>query len=566
MEARHPRLVHPRHRFPRDATCWWTSPGSAQGRKRSPSVWNGGQTQATSGDRGWWEDFTSVKSAGEYYLFDPENNLRSARFRIADDVYRPVLRVAVKMFFYNRSGIEKKPPAADARWADAASCLAAGQDAAARSVLEKDNPATARDVQGGWFDAGDTNKYVTFAAGSVHQLLSAYDERPAIWGDDFGIPESGNGVADLLNEVLWEIAWLKRMQENDGSLLLKVGTLDHADASLPSSDTRARFYVPACSSSTIAGAGMFAHMALTLKELGGREDEVADLRNRAMSAWNWYKTHEKRADCDSQEVKAGDADWSISDQNREAVFAAVYLFELTGSSEFNEFIKQNYTATRPWYDNGWSRYNPSQGDALLQYAHLPGADAAVRKEILQKEITESQTQSDIYGFSANQDLYRAFITDATYHRGTNQVRANQGSTNWDMIQYGLSEDLTGFRRRAEGVIHYFHGVNPMGMVYLSNMKDYESERSVSEIFHTWFNHGTRWDSAISSAVGPAPGYLVGGPDKSFAGSLSWIRNEPVQKCYHDWNTGWPENSWKITEPAIYFQSAYVKLLSKLLPD
>jgi hypothetical protein len=47
-------------------------------------------------------------------------------------------------------------------------------------------------MRGGWFDAGDTNKYVTFAEDPVHQLLHAYSQNPDVWTDNFNIPESGN--------------------------------------------------------------------------------------------------------------------------------------------------------------------------------------------------------------------------------------------------------------------------------------------------------------------------------------------------------------------------------------
>lgn len=50
-------------------------------------------------------------------------------------------------------------------------------------------------------------------------LLHAYSENPAAWGDDFGIPESNNGVADILDEIKWGLDWLTRMQNADGSVL-----------------------------------------------------------------------------------------------------------------------------------------------------------------------------------------------------------------------------------------------------------------------------------------------------------------------------------------------------------
>src|SRR5208282_3751653 len=107
---------------------------------------------------------------------------------------------------------------------------------------------------GGWFDAGDTDKYVTFAAQPVHQLLTAYERHPAVFGDDTGVPESGNGVPDVVDEVKWEIDWLKKMQFDDGSVALKLGETVAVPASPPSSDSQPRFYVPACTSATIAAA------------------------------------------------------------------------------------------------------------------------------------------------------------------------------------------------------------------------------------------------------------------------------------------------------------------------
>ncbi|MEL6659117.1 MAG: cellulase N-terminal Ig-like domain-containing protein, partial [Bacteroidota bacterium] len=44
----------------------------------SPQTFNGGQTDASSGDRGWWFDFSSVSTPGSYYVYDPINDERSA--------------------------------------------------------------------------------------------------------------------------------------------------------------------------------------------------------------------------------------------------------------------------------------------------------------------------------------------------------------------------------------------------------------------------------------------------------------------------------------------------------
>jgi len=44
--------------------------------------------------------------------------------------------------------------------------------------------------------------------------------------------------------------------------------------------------------------------------------------------------------------------------------------------------------------------------------------------------------------------------------------------------------------------------------------------------------------------------------------------QPVLKAYKEFNSGWPANSWVVSETAIYTQADYIRLLSKftcLLP-
>ncbi|NEQ55670.1 MAG: hypothetical protein F6K11_37100 [Leptolyngbya sp. SIO3F4] len=177
----------------------------------TPVKWGNGAVHLQSGERAWWLDFSEVKEPGTYILVREDDETQSAEFEIRGDVYRDVLIAATRMFFYQRSGFAKEEPFADARWTDAAAYIGPGQDANARFVNDKQNPSLERDMRGGWFDAGDTNKYVTFALQPVHQLLSAYGQNPKIWTDDFNIPESGNGIPDLLDEIKFELDWLKRM-------------------------------------------------------------------------------------------------------------------------------------------------------------------------------------------------------------------------------------------------------------------------------------------------------------------------------------------------------------------
>ena len=534
------------------------------------SPWMHGTTQASSGDHGWWFDFSSVNTPGTYFVDDPERNLRSATFRIDQHVYANILKAATRMYFYQRSGFAKQQPYAAACWTDTPAYIGPDQDLQARDITDRNNRSKAKDLSGGWFDAGDTNKYVTFAAQAVHQLLTAYQENPAAFTDDFGIPESGNGIPDVLDEVKWETDWLKKMQYPDGSPALKVGEIVYVSAAPPSSDRSARYYIPSCTSATIAASGMFAHAAYVFGRIGALSREASELQTRALHAWNNYqKITPKQTHCDSGEVHAGNADWSEADQNASAVVAAIYLFAVTGNNLYDNYVKAHYKELKPYSDMGWSRYNPDQGEALLFYTTLPHADPELKKTLLADKLRDVKAGNQIYGFNPDDDLYRAFLHDPQYHWGSNNPRAQYGNTNMDVVTYDLDPgNDASYQTRALEILHYFHGVNPFAMVYLSNMYSYGATRSANEIYHSWFWHGTRWSDSLTSECGPAPGYVPGGPN-AFAGrdvphTLVPPTGQPPQKSYRDWNVGWPEASWVVAEPGIYYQSGYVKLLSKFV--
>jgi hypothetical protein len=536
--------------------------------------WNQGKVQASSGDNGWWFDFSSVTAAGKYFVYDVANNVRSATFDIEAHVYRKLLKTALRTFFYQRSGFAKRTPHAEACWVDDAAYLGPNQDSQARDVTDKTNGSKVRDLSGGWFDAGDTNKYVTFAATPVHQLLMAYRNAPGAFTDDFNIPESGNGIPDLIDELQWETDWLAKMQNPDGSAALKVGAVIHTSASPPSSDATPHYYIPTCTSSTIALSGMLAHAAHVYGTFPSLEAKAATLKARAISAWNNYQGQPvKQTSCDTGEVKAGIADWSVADQSAAAVVASIYLYAITGEATYHDYLKANYQATRPYHDYGWTRYASEQGEALLFYTRLPNADATLKAKLIEDKRRDIDAASQVYGFAPNDDLYRAFMHEGQYHWGSNQPRANYGNTNNDVLIYGLAgANAQNYRTRALEVLHYFHGVNPLGMVYLTNMQSQGATRSANEIFHLWYAAGSTWSNAISSPCGPAPGYVPGGPNANAArdgvpAQLTPPIGQPLQKSYRDWNVGYNpvlgmnESSWTITEPAIYYQAAYVKLLS-----
>lgn len=523
--------------------------------------WNGGAVDAQSGDRGAWFDFSGVTTPGTYVVVDPASGASSDRFVIADDVYDDLLDQALLVFWRNRGNVAHVEATAGP-WASPVTLTGPGQDTEARWV-DDPRPDTARDLSGGWYDAGDTNKYVTFASAPVHQLLAAYRSAPDVFDDELGIPESGNGVPDVLDEVRVELEWVERMANADGSVLLKVGFRGYAGGTpILADDTRPRFYEEACSSSTIAAAGMFAHAAVVFADIDSAW--TAQLEDRATSAWQHFIAGPIETECDPQIVNAGDADMSAAQQIGEAVTAAVYLFDLTGDPRFSAYVDDHLDETQPWTDGGFGRYDPEQTEALVHYRSLPDADPATVARI-ERRAAGVAGFADMYGAS-DRSLYRSFLPDDQYHWGSNMVNANTGVANLLLGELGVADDASR-RARAEAHLANLHGVNPLGLVYLSTMEEFGAERSASELYHFAFGDGTPYDrigrdGEDLGGIGPAPGYVVGGPNKDYSGPAPALQGLPPAASYLDWNDS-DEASWEISEPAIYYQSAYVRLLAGL---
>lgn len=542
------------------------------------SIWNSGATHTQSGDKGWWFDFSSLTTSGSYYIFDVAQNKGSYRFEIGTNAYSEVLKHAVRVFYYQRINFAKAVPYADARWADGAAFGGANQDHAARSRYDKTNPATAKDLHGGWMDAGDYNKYTSFTFAPLCTMLEVFRLYPSIFADNYGIPESGNGIPDLMDEIKWELDWLKRMQDASGTggLYLKVGVDNYNAASPPSADANPRYYLGECTSATLTGAAVFALASIAYRQIGtpAMITYADDLLARAQSAWTRALTTTSnftsfQTSCDDQDIKAGDADMSIAEQKDRAITAAAYLYEATGLATYKTVFENMYTQAQPYSVWWWGPYYTAVQRALLRYAGLPGVTATVSNNIRSMKSGQDGVVS-INHYNSSTDLYRAYLPDDQYHWGNSQVKADAGVHNWDYVSFNINTpNQSLYKEVAEQYLHWFHGVNPMGKVLLSNMYAYGGDDCANEIYHSWFANGTVWDNAISSTKGPAPAYVQGGPNKNYAiAAVTPPYNQPPQKAYKDWNTVWngtfSEDSWEITEPAIYYQASYISLLARVM--
>lgn len=554
-----------------------------------PVQWKGGQVHQQSGDRAYHLDFSEVRQGGVYYVLDAESSVRSALFRISNDVYRDVLKHAVRTFFYQRAGFAKEAKYAGAAWEDGASHVRPGQDKDARLYSATNDASTARDVSGGWYDAGDYNKYTPWTADYVVTLLRAYEENPGVFGDDYGLPESGNGVSDLLDEVRFGLEHLIRLQNEDGSVL-SIVDLDHG--SPPSEADGPSRYGPPSTNATVRAGTAYAIGARIFADVD--EDFASDLEERAESAWEWASENPEVIfynNDGTNNLGAGqqELDWSgnpagiVLYKNN----LAMELYRLTGDKSYLDFLEQNYDVKKTgtnnaaynglnYYVAGWEQ---QFHDTYLLLAKTEGVSSNVSQTILERYVSALGSDDNFGMLAGNPDPYLAFVADYTW--GSNAHKSRTGLVFYSALTYDLDPDFKAeARRAAERYIHYIHGVNPLGLVYLSNMGESGAEKSVTQFYHSWFGEGTPWDEVGVSEFGPPPGFLAGGPNPSYdwdgccetnscgtscgAAPPSPPAGQPAMKSYAQFNDGWPLNSWAVTENSNGYQVEYIRLLSKFV--
>ncbi len=553
----------------------------------SPMVWNSGNTDASSGDKAWWFDFSSVTTPGKYYVLDTENNTRSFEFEIAHDVYNEVLKHAVRTFFYQRVGFPKEAQYAGAGWADGASHIGNLQDKNCRLFSNPNSASTEMDVSGGWYDAGDYNKYTNWTANYVTEMMKAYLENPGAWGDDYNIPESGNGIPDLIDEAKWGVDHLLRLQKEDGSVL---SIVDESHASPPSSATGQSLYGPPSTSATLNTAAALAISSKVFKMLG-MTDYSTELEAKAIHAWEWAEANpdvlfrNNDPDYDSEGIGAGQQEEDDYQRSMTKLEAACFLFDVTKDGEYKNYFDANYTDSHLIQWNFAYPFEAANQEVLLYYTLIPEATSSVADNIL--AVYENAMINGSENFPAyyeHKDPYLAHLQDYTW--GSNAVKSHQGNMFFNLISFDVDTSVeTDAHDAAQNYIHYLHGVNPLNMTYLSNMYEYGGDNCVNEFYHTWFYDGSaKWDRVGESTYGPPPGFLTGGPNPSYdrdgccpdgCGSaennavcnsedLVPPLDQPSQKSYKDFNTSWPLNSWSVTENSCGYQVSYIRLLSKFV--
>ncbi len=268
-------------------------------------------------------DFSSWQISGSYYVA-VEGIGRSEEFRISDSTMAEAFYVHARGLFHQRCGIAKEEPYThwslkkchpfcyrgtfpphDGHYGKSKdnSRPYGFRDSEGNSIsvshfkLIKENaptPPEKLELCGGWHDAADWDRR-PHHLGIVGDLAAVYLLKPQNYIDgQLNIPESGNGIPDILDEALWGIDYLRKSQLPDGGVGTWIETTRHPGyPELSSADTLVYYISCATRNSTLEYAAYAAELALALKKSGA--DTLAELfRDSATQAWD-YAQDEKNA-------------------------------------------------------------------------------------------------------------------------------------------------------------------------------------------------------------------------------------------------------------------------------
>lgn len=503
-----------------------------QGEQKASGLTTPRGVDASSGQNVHSIDFSGFRTPGEGYTLTADGET-SRPFDLAEDLYDDLGADALKFYYTQRSGIE------------ILDSLRPGYGRPAGHVGQAPNQGDTRvpcqpgvcdytlDVSGGWYDAGDHGKYVVNGGISVHQVMAAYERDKSAHADGaLKIPESGNGVPDVLDEARWELEFLLSMQVPDGEQYAGMAHHKIHDAAwtglpmLPHLDPQPRELHPPTTAATLNLAAVAAQAA----RLFAPYDPAfaAKSLKAARAAWAAAKANPARY-ADPSDANGG-GPYDDTDVSDEFYWASAELFISTGAKEFREFVLASPHHTGDiWRERGFDWGHTAQL-GRLQLATVPNAlpdRARVRESVVEG--------ADRYLATMKAHPYGVPYNPGDYDWGSSHLVLN------NMVVMAAAFDLTGQEKYRAGVregMDYVLGRNALNQSYVTGYGEVASK-----------NQHSRWYARQldPSLPNPPRGTLAGGPNSSIQDPVAQrlLRGCKPQFCYIDDIESWSTNELTI---------------------
>ena len=472
----------------------------------------GEKPNSSAGETNFYGDFSEVTEPGSYYIRC--GNLKdSYTFNISDNIYKNLIDDAVRMMYLQRCGVVIE----DSEFGHSA-CHTS------RATIYGTNETI--DVSGGWHDAGDYGRYVVPAAKTIADLLYAYDANPEIFGDDLNIPESGNGVPDILDETRYGLTWMLKMQANSGGVYHKVTCQNFPGYIMPEDEVDQLIVTPV---STTATADFCAAMAMAYEFYYDIDKEFAETcLSAAKKAWSFLESNPNLIFGNPKDITTGD--YGDTSDYDERYWAAAQMYRATGEAKYLQVLEG--MSTRIGMD--WALVGDYGNIAILTMDNVDKSSDLYTK--IKKSVV---TQAKTFDTATSINAYGVAISK--FNCGSNMTVANAG------VILGVADELDSDRdymNSAESNLNYLLGRNPLATCFVTG-------------------HGTvspkNPHHRPSMAKGQAmKGMLVGGVNSSLEDSAAkaYLADAPSAKCYVDHS-----ESYSTNEVTTYWNSPFIYLLA-----
>lgn len=474
---------------------------------------------AASGEQTAIADFSEVTEAGTYKVVTEEFG-ESFEFEIGDTVYEAVTESAIRMFYLQRCG----EAVTDDSYGHEA-CHTGG------AIVYGSTSSSTVAVSGGWHDAGDYGRYTVAGAKAAADLMLAYENYGDAFGDDSGIPESGNGIPDILDEVKYELDWMLTMQDSEtGGVYHKITCENFANTVMPEEETEQLILAPI---STTATADFAATMAMAARIFEDIDSDYSDTcLAAAEQAWSYLENTPNDGVGFQNPESISTGAYDDKEDADERYWALAELYKTTGTDSYLTALKE-YDVNDIGSDLGWQTVG-----IYGMYAYLTSGDASDSYYQTVKDAFYDAV--DIAMEHADEDAYSVAIGSDDYCWGSNMGVANKGMLL--LMANQLTPDEA-YMTAAAHQLDYLFGTNTNSYCFVTGFGTLSPE-----------NPHHRPSQVVGEAMA---GMLVGGPDSDLEDpyAQATLSENANAACYVD-----NVQSFSCNEITIYWNSPLVYLL------
>lgn len=492
------------------------------GKPGSFNYWN------FSGDSVATADFTSVKEPGKYQVCINNKTICSYVFEIGNSVYHDISKASLKAFYLNRSGTEITKEFGG-KWARAAGHPDTAVFVHASAASGKRPEGYKLSSPGGWYDAGDYNKYIVNSSITTYTLLlfcQMYPEYTKAFKNN--IPESSNNRSDVMNELLNNLRWMMTMQDpNDGGVYHKLTNKGFGDFSMPEKATEPRYVVY---KTTAAALDFTATMSMAYRVfVKTNQKELKDIGAKCLDAakksYAWAKANPSIYYKNPTDISTGAYDdFQLKD---EFFWAST---ELGLANRNITLISKDTIKSQPLNIQSWD------STGMLAIISLSLSDNAIAddyKKEAQKKLIEYADQlvvkSDRSPYKISLDFFKW---------GSNSDVANMAIIK--LVAYKITSDKK-YLPSIQSDVDYILGRNATGYSFVTGF----GSKQVMNIHHR--------PSGADGIAEPYPGFLSGGPNTvTFADCPNLVRSKLPAKSFVDAECSYSTNEIAINWNAPLF--------------